>query len=133
MNKGKETGKEYTGFIILPSSNLKTLGEVIPLAQDKSNIWRASASPPLLGSFWEIRNAWNKSFGLFLSHRVLTEPHGELWGGAQESSQAEPDYRSAVRLQRKSFSCWTDCLLGIINHIGHDIYFPFKLLSNLAL
>lgn len=36
MNKDKE----YTSFIILPSSNLKTLGEVIPLAQDKATSGR---------------------------------------------------------------------------------------------
>ena len=59
---------------------------------------------------------------------MFTEPLGELWGGAQGSSQADPDYRSAVKLQKKSFSCWRDCLLRTINHLGHMIvFFSFKI------
>ena len=67
-----------------------------------------------------------KGFGFFF-HRVFTDPHGVLWGRAHVSSQAEPDYRSAVKLQKKSFSCWTDCLLRIINHSGHMIFLSFKI------
>lgn len=67
--------------------------------------------------------------------RVFTESHGEMWVGIQHSSQAEPDYRSAVRLQTKSFSHWTDCLVRIINHLGHaaGIFFFLELLSNLTI
>lgn len=74
-----------------------------------------------------------KGLGFFSSIGCSVSPM-ESQGRSQDSSQAEPDYRSAVRLQKKSFSCWTDCLLRIINHLGHMTFFPpLKLLSNLAI
>lgn len=63
-----------------------------------------------------------KGLGFFSSIGCSVSPM-ESQGRSQDSSQAEPDYRSAVRLQKKSFSCWTDCLLRIINHLGHMTFF----------
>ena len=40
-------------------------------------------------------------------------------GGDGNTNQVEQDYRSVVTQAKKSFLLCTDCLLRIINHLGH--------------
>lgn len=74
MQKDKETGKEYTSFIILPSSNLKTLGEVVPLAQDKATSGRHLQVPLCWDASGKSEMHVIKVWGFFSSEGCSLSP-----------------------------------------------------------
>lgn len=61
----RKRNKKYASPVILPSRKLNVLGGGTPLQSDRTTSGKHMHAPTLLRSFWEIRNACNKRFGLF--------------------------------------------------------------------
>lgn len=97
----KNRNKKYASHVILGSRTLAVLGGGLPLLSNRTTSGRHLYTLLCSEASGKSKILIIKGLGFSLC-RVFTEPHGEVWGGTQDNSQAEPDYRSAVRLQTKS-------------------------------